>query len=67
MNYKELIARKVELLTKQIDELENSAKELTALGGSSADRALSLHKSVEKLDFARNILIEIDLTANREG
>ena len=64
MNYKELVAGKIELLGKQINEIEEV---LQALNNTDPKQAASLEKSIEKLDFARNILIEIKLTANREA
>lgn len=64
MNYKELVERKIELLGKQIGEIEDV---LQALNNTDPKQAASLEKSIEKLDFARNLFIELKLTANREA
>lgn len=63
MNHKELVLRKIEWLQDKIRGMED---ELQMLNNQYPVKANSIERSIQKLDYALNILIEIKLAANRE-
>lgn len=64
MNHRELVRAKISWLDKKIDELEAKLVPMTEL---SLEEMNSTERSIQKLDYARNLLVEIELQANREA